>query len=280
VPGALLGEPEEYFPTGVRSYFRVYPADDQFAAAEAVLAQRLGAHRVALLVRTWRRDPGFSAAQTSMQWFARAAASLGLPTVWPPTALSGRKSANQLARRLARQGVDAIAVDYLDQDAIDAVAALHARVGTVTVWLAGQGSSSVYQQRPAPLQHLLGPGVRLYVAGTQIDQAGQLPEAGRAFMREFGGPQRRLADHAFVPYAAQAAETLLQAIADSDGSRRSVIEQLRRITVRGGILGDFGFERNGDISVSPIPVYTIAMTARGLGWRGVVVDVPAALTSG
>src|SRR5439155_4157583 len=141
VPGALLGEPEGYFPTGVRSYFRVYPADDQAAAAEAMLAQRLGAHRVALLVQTSRHDPEFSAAQTSMQWFAGAASSLGLPTVLPQTALSGRKSADQLARRLARQGVDAIAVDQLDQGAIDAAAALHDRVGAVTVWVAGQGRS-------------------------------------------------------------------------------------------------------------------------------------------
>jgi ABC-type branched-subunit amino acid transport system substrate-binding protein/DNA-binding beta-propeller fold protein YncE len=280
VPGALLGEPTGYFPTGVRSYFRVYPADDQPAAAEAVLAQRLGVHRVALLVRTPRRSPGFSAAQTSMQWFAGAAASLGLPTVGPETALSGRKSANQLARRLAGQGVDAIAVDYLDQGAIDVVVALHDRVGAVTVWVSSGGRFSVYPQVPAPLQHLLGRGVRLYAVGTQIDEAGQLPEAGRAFMREFGGPPGRLEDHVFVPYAAQAAEALLQAIADSDGSRTSVIEQLRRISVRGGILGDFGFDRNGDISVSRIPVYTIAMTAEGPRWRVVVVDVPSKLTFG
>jgi DNA-binding SARP family transcriptional activator/ABC-type branched-subunit amino acid transport system substrate-binding protein/DNA-binding beta-propeller fold protein YncE len=278
VPGALVGEPDMYSPTGVRSYFRVYPADDQPAAAQAVLAQRLGVHRVALLVRTPRRDPTFSAAQTSVQWFARAAASVGLPTVTPQTALSGRNSANQLARRLARLGVDAIAVDGLDRGAIDAAAALHDRVGAVTLWVAGP-SSFLYQQPPAPLQHLLGPGVRLYLAATQIDRADQLPEAGRAFIREFGGPQPELADHAFVPYAAQAAETLLQAIADSDGSRTSVIEQLRRITVRGGILGDFGFDRNGDISVSHIPVYTIALTARGPTWRVVVVDVPSTLTS-
>jgi DNA-binding SARP family transcriptional activator/ABC-type branched-subunit amino acid transport system substrate-binding protein len=276
VPGALVGEPDMYSPTGVRSYFRVYPADDQPAAAEVMLAQRLGVHRVALLARTPRRDPSFPAAQTSMQWFARAAASLGLPTVTPQTALSGRKSANQLARRLARLGVDAIAVDGLDQDAIGVATALHDRVGAVTLWVAGP-SSFLYQQPPAPLQHLLGPGVRLYLAAPQIDGADQLPEAGQAFMREFGGPQQ-LTDHAFVPYAAQAAETLLQAIADSDGSRTSVIEQLRRITVRGGILGDFGFDRNGDISVSRIPVYTIAMTAEGPTWRAVMVEVPSAIS--
>ena len=264
----------------MRNYFRVYPADDQPAAAEALLAHRLGARRVAVLVRTSRGDPSFSAAQTSMQWFARAAASLDLATVWPRTALSGRKIADQLADRLARQGVDAIAVDQLDQDAIDVVATLHDRVGAVTVWVASQGSSSVYELRPALLRHLLARGVRLYVADAQIDQAGQLPQAGRAFMRAFGGPQRGLSDHVFVPYAAQAAEALLQAIAGSDGSRTSVIQQLRRITVRGGILGDFGFDSNGDISVSPIPVYRIAMTAGGPRWRGVVVDVPSALTSG
>ena len=48
--------------------------------------------------------------------------------------------------------------------------------------------------------------------------------------------------------AAQAAELVLRAIAGSDGTRASVLARLRKSNVRGGILGDFRFDRNGDMT--------------------------------
>jgi DNA-binding SARP family transcriptional activator/streptogramin lyase len=45
-PGALPGDPARLYPTGVRTYTRVYPPDDAQAAADAVLATQLGAKRV------------------------------------------------------------------------------------------------------------------------------------------------------------------------------------------------------------------------------------------
>jgi ABC-type branched-subunit amino acid transport system substrate-binding protein len=55
-------------------------------------------------------------------------------------------------------------------------------------------------------------------------------------------------------YAAQATEVLLDAIARSDGTRESVIRELFRTDVKRGLLGDFTFDENGDISESPITI--------------------------
>lgn len=57
-----------------------------------------------------------------------------------------------------------------------------------------------------------------------------------------------------VAYAAQAAQVLLDAIARSDGTRASVTKELFATRVRGGILGTFGFDRNGDTTEQKVTI--------------------------
>src|SRR5215216_1008637 len=57
--------------------------------------------------------------------------------------------------------------------------------------------------------------------------------------------------------AAQAAELVLDAIARSDGTRGSVLEELRRARVKDGILGSFRFDRNGDITPARLPIFRV-----------------------
>ena len=63
-------------------------------------------------------------------------------------------------------------------------------------------------------------------------------------------------------YAAQAADVLLDAIARSDGTRESVLEELFATRVERGLLGSFGFDENGDITESPITILRVAGGAR------------------
>ena len=48
---------------------------------------------------------------------------------------------------------------------------------------------------------------------------------------------------------------LLDAIARSDGTRASVVEELFATKVENGILGSFTFDRFGDIDPAPVGVY-------------------------
>jgi ABC-type branched-subunit amino acid transport system substrate-binding protein len=93
-------------------------------------------------------------------------------------------------------------------------------------------------------------------------------------------------EYSGVLEAGQATEILLQAIARSDGSRASVLRELRATKVRNGLMGTFGFDANGDITTAPIPIVRITGKARpgaGLtgGFQGSVLDrvveVPAVL---
>jgi ABC-type branched-subunit amino acid transport system substrate-binding protein len=80
----------------------------------------------------------------------------------------------------------------------------------------------------------------------------------------------------WVPESGQATEVLLDAIARSDGTRASVLDQIRRSRMTNGIFGGFGFDRNGDMTPAPFAILRITggRGAPGLApdFRGSVVD--------
>lgn len=50
---------------------------------------------------------------------------------------------------------------------------------------------------------------------------------------------------------------MLEAIARSDGTRASVLRQLRATRVTDGILGSFHFDRNGDVTPAHFTIFRI-----------------------
>jgi hypothetical protein len=64
-------------------------------------------------------------------------------------------------------------------------------------------------------------------------------------VRQFDASQPEDTGIANVPETMQALELLLEAIARSDGTRRSVLEALRRTRVENGVLGSFASTRAG-----------------------------------
>jgi ABC-type branched-subunit amino acid transport system substrate-binding protein len=59
----------------------------------------------------------------------------------------------------------------------------------------------------------------------------------------------------YAVHVAQATAALLDAIAASDGSRESVLRALLDLRVQDGIIGDFAFDENGDVSPPLVSVY-------------------------
>jgi hypothetical protein len=57
--------------------------------------------------------------------------------------------------------------------------------------------------------------------------------------------------------AGQTTELVLDAIARSDGTRASVLEELRNAEVEDGILGDFRIDRHGDITPARLAIFRV-----------------------
>jgi len=83
-----------------------------------------------------------------------------------------------------------------------------------------------------------------------------LKGAGAKFIKNFTKADKKAPDPYSV-YAAQAAEAMVAAIAQSNGTRADVAKQLFRIKLKNSILGNLSFNANGDVTANPVTIYRI-----------------------
>lgn len=117
----------------------------------------------------------------------------------------------------------------LDTNAAAVVRTLRARLGRSVDLMAPDGLT------PLPLLvEQAGDAARgMYVSLAGV-VTGRLPRAGARFVERFGQTQSGVPVEPAAVYAAQATEVLLDALARSDGTRSSVVDELFRTRIRDG----------------------------------------------
>jgi ABC-type branched-subunit amino acid transport system substrate-binding protein/DNA-binding beta-propeller fold protein YncE len=246
------GEPDIYYPTGQRNFMRLIARDDLQGVAHAMLAKRLGVDGVYLLFNQngpWKAqlvDP-----------FRRTGRRIGVK-IAGEEAYDASKGFDALVERIARSGAQGVVLggEMGDGGSDRLLVALRERLGPDVAIMTGDGFA---YPRIQDVLDAVGPAARgLYVATAVVaPDATELSAAGRRFESDFGSAETPLE---MVPGAAQAAEIVMDAIARSDGSRASVLAQLRRTRVKDGILGSFRFDSAGDMT--PAPVMIVRVTGR------------------
>jgi branched-chain amino acid transport system substrate-binding protein len=103
-PGTAASEPGIYYPTGRRNYVRTIATDNFQGAAAAMMANRLGAHRVYLLTEPYPYGEGTSAA------FTVAAKELGLVIAGSQTFDYGQVTYAPFAALVAEAHADVVYV--------------------------------------------------------------------------------------------------------------------------------------------------------------------------
>ena len=255
-PGVSPGDPGRNYPTGVRNFARVYPPDDMQGAADAVLAKRLGVRHPYVFLD----DPNEGYSATLAPGFAIAAKRLGLDVIGPESPRP-RDGFEALAQRLRREGVDGVFIGGLSNDrTAQFIRAMRRGLGPKAVIIAPDAFLPAAEQVRS-----IGPGaIGMYVSGAVVTRPDdQLPLAGREFVRKFRATQRGRPVDYYAPYAAQAAEVLLDAIARSDGSRASVSRELLRVRLSDGIFGRFAIDKNGDPTENLLPIFRVKRNAPG-----------------
>ncbi len=162
----------------------------------------------------------------------------------------GARTYRPLARDVARRRVDAVYLaGILDSGGGEVVRDLRAVLGPDPKLIGSSGFTPI---------GLLFERAGRAAKGTYVTLLGLTPQsygpAARRFAQEFGITQRGVDVEPSALYTAQATEALLDAIARSDGTRRSVVKQLFATRVAGGILGSFRFDRNGDTTLRTVTV--------------------------
>jgi ABC-type branched-subunit amino acid transport system substrate-binding protein len=130
------------------------------------------------------------------------------------------------------------------------VKALRARLGARVTLMGG----FFFTQRLV-VKRIGRAGHGMYVTTGDLPR-GTLPlsAAGRRFKRDIGAPATQ---YLGVMEAGQAADLVMDAIARSDGTRASVLDELFASDVKDGTLGTFRFDPNGDIRPASIPILRV-----------------------
>jgi branched-chain amino acid transport system substrate-binding protein len=237
-------EPAVYFPTQRRNFARVIPADDVQAAADAIVARRLGVKRV------YAVDQGDVPSKSFATYFLRAARRLGIAVAgggsWDPKAGSYKPLASVIARTDA-DGVFLAVPSY--PESVRLLTEFRTRLGRGVQFMA----PDAFDPATAALAGAAAEGMTISEPGPADDDLGRDGERFAAsFSKRFGGKPTR-----FAVEAAQAIDILLDAIALSDGSRSSVTTNLFKTQVSNGILGSFGITSTGDTTLNVVAIYRI-----------------------
>jgi branched-chain amino acid transport system substrate-binding protein len=252
--GAAPGEPQKYYPTGIRTYARVIPSDEVEAGAQVQLQREAGCKKTFIL-----DDGEFDGddAEASFQLAARSAhlALAGVQTFDPRV-----KDYRPLAAAVAKTGADCVLISAItDDNAVlltrDIAAAMPAAklFGT-----AGLAESTYANPEQGGIPRSLDSRILITAAALG---PGASPASGREFYTSYrlryGDPE---------PYAIfgyEAMSLMLSAIARAtDGGtkpaqRSKVLAAIFSTRQRRSVLGTYSIKPDGDTTLRRYGVYRV-----------------------
>ena len=250
------GEPEKYYPTGARNYFRVVTTDDNQGNAAAEYAKSIGVKRVYVL--NDRQTYGIGVARS----FTSAAKALGLTVLSDGDAGTGwdDKAPNYeaLFTKIKATKPDMVYVGGIfDLNGGQLVKDKVKYLGdnTKVKFMMPDGFTGY----PDFLALPEAAGAYLSFTGLSIDQ---FPKGGAAekFQADYLAEYGEAPTSSFSVYGAAAAQVLLKAIAASDGTRKGVFEAMKGIVVPAeeSVVGtELRFDENGDIVSRDITILNV-----------------------
>jgi branched-chain amino acid transport system substrate-binding protein len=250
------GEPEKYYPTGARNYFRVVTTDDNQGNAAAEYAKSIGVKRVYVL--NDRQTYGIGVARS----FTAAAKKLGLTVLSDGDAGTGwdDKAPNYeaLFTKIKATKPDMVYVGGIfdlngGQLVKDKVKYLGDNSKVKFMMPDGFTGYPDFLALPEAA------GAYLSFTGLSIDQ---FPKGGAAekFQADYLAEYGEAPTSSFSVYGAAAAQVLLKAIAASDGTRKGVFEAMKGIVVPAeeSVVGtELRFDENGDIVSRDITILNV-----------------------
>ena len=247
------GEPDKYYPTGVRNYGRVVATDDlQGAAGAAFAAQELKVKKCVVLNDT--QTYGLGVAQA----FQEAAADVGIEVVafeaWDKaqpnyTALfEGFKALNPDCIYLG--GVNDNNGEQLIRDKVQVFGPNDGAVKLV--------APDGFTGYPTVQKLAEAQGMYITFAGLPASELVKAGGAGAKFVEDFKAKFGHDPASAYAIYGAAATQLILKAIAESDGTRKGVRDAaFSGITIskEDSVIGkEFGIDKNGDVTARDMSI--------------------------
>lgn len=255
-PGAAPGEPDKYYPTGVRTFARVAPSDAVQAAVQVHLQRSLGC------ARTYIVEDGEVDGEDLATSFDLAARAAGVHVVatqeFDPRATDYRS----LAASISSTGSRCVLITAIsDSNAVALTTQLAAALPRVRIFGGAGLAESTYAQDLR--------AARVIITSPALG-AGAYPPAGRAWLatysRRYGPPE----PDAILGY--EAMRVLLGAIVRATdrgrkvAERSNVVKAIFTTPASRGVLGSLEIKSDGDTSLRRMGVW-IATAGKLSFWK-------------
>jgi branched-chain amino acid transport system substrate-binding protein len=252
--GSDPGEPDVYYPTGVRNYARVVASDDFQGAAVAQLMQKLGSKSVYILNDKEAYGVGVANATEA------ASKKLGIKVLGNEGFDPKQPNYTALYNKIKGLKPDAIFLGTIidnngSQLVKDKVSVLGPNSGVKLIGPDGMNVNDLPTSKDAGSA---AEGMYLTTAGLGPDQLKARGGAAAKFITDYEAKYGK--PEVYTVYGAACMQAMLKAIAASDGSRKSVSEQLLKVKVSKdeSVLGEaYGFDANGDITLKDMSVFKV-----------------------
>lgn len=253
-PGSSPGEPQKYYPTGVRTFARVVPSDAVQALAQARLQLSDGC------TSTFVVDDDEVDGQDTAASFEAVAESLSLKIAGTQSFEPSQTSYRSLGAAVASSRADCVLISAITEDAAARVTDRIASALPHALIFATAGlADSTYTD---PALGGLAPAIdpRVLITGATLDPRAH-SAAGRRFLvdydRRYGAPQ----PDAILGF--EAMSLMLRAITRAtDGGRRparrsQVVAAIFHTHARHSLLGTYSIDRAGDTTLKTYGVYRV-----------------------
>jgi branched-chain amino acid transport system substrate-binding protein len=253
-PGAFPGEPQKYYPTGVRTFARVVPSDAVQAIAQVRIQQALGCTKVYVL------DDGEVDGADAARSFMLAAGAAHVDLVGSQTFVRNASDYRGLATTVAHTGAQCVLISAdTESGAVRLTTQLAQAMPNVRIFGSAGLAESTYAD-PAR------GGIPLWVAPRVVLTAptlglGAYPASARAFTaaydRRYGAPEPT----AILGY--EAMSLMLSAIRRATDRGRVPAERSKVLAAifatrnRHSVLGTYSIDPDGDTTLRRYGIYVI-----------------------
>jgi len=237
-PGANPGEPDKYYPTGARTYFRLTPNDAVQAGALAAATRDGACTAIALVTDREVYGRGVGA------WFRTYAKQLGL-NVKASKSIRRQRSYRGLARSL--KGADCFVYTGITANG---ATRLFKDVGRALPKAKLFGSDGIAESGFS--RHISRSVARRVLVSVATLAPEAYPAAGQAVLARAG----KNADPYFL-YGYEAMRLITDAYAAGARDKAGVLGYLRGVNGRAGVIGTYGFDANGDTTLKTYGLYGI-----------------------
>ncbi|MGH2969771.1 MAG: branched-chain amino acid ABC transporter substrate-binding protein [Solirubrobacteraceae bacterium] len=252
-PGAEPGEPDKYYPTGKRTYARLLPKDTVQGAALVAVMKEEGCKSAHLA--NDREVYGAGLARN----VEIAAKEQGLELTGNEAIDKNAANYRSLGSNIARSDPDCFV--YSGITANNAVQLFKdmavALPGAKLFGPEGIGETGFFDPNEGGIPAAVGKRVLLTVPGLAPEV---YPPEGKRFLEDYRAEYDVENPDRYAVYGYETMQLILDAIeraGENGGDREAVVDQVFATKERKSVLGTYGIDPNGDITLTPYGIYSI-----------------------